>query len=406
MRYRVMAFSAAALLCTLASAGDEPARFGRYMPLYPGFYTQATVSRDAHDRVFDEAGEERDSATPQLAGRTELPEQRLDAHAIWTFPLFEAAEVPFFRDRLHTIRLHWGYARHDSEGTLADFARDPSDDASTQADGLNTGSSGVTDLTLEFGSWLWGSGAWRGAQQSRHSLLLLGGVRLPTGVYDRDTPVNPGSNTAAFHVQLGFYGRPWAGGHFDAGIGHRAYLKNQDPAFGGLHPTNQGNDLYWDASFAQRFASGWYLSAFTDGFKGDANSYADIRFTPNPPPEPSTVPPSDRFPTPGVYQDGGTKRIRAGFGLQGFIAQRWLVGVHYVMPLSGRSGELDVPYSNRQPAGCTVGATGCNVTAGDTVHTDGLGVARVFASPSIALTLTLNFGQGDSYTCLGCEKKP
>lgn len=389
----------------VAAAGDAPPLFGRYLPLYPAFYTHIAAQNDPRDRAFNERDDERETATPSLAGQTKFPQQRVDASAVWTLPLFEAANVPFFRDRLHTIRIHWGYSQNKTQGALATFARDSSDDATTQADGLNTDSSGVSDLTMEFGSWLLGSSNWRERQEQRYALLLLTGVRLPVGSYDRDAPINPGDNTTAFHGKLGFYARPWSSGHLDAGVGYRAYLKNQDPAFGGLYPTNQGNDVFWDVSLAQRVWPGWYVTAFADGREGEPNSYADVRFTPNPPPAPNTVPPSDRYPRPGVYQDEGTSLTRAGFGLQGFIGQRWLVGLHYAMPLSGKSGEIDVPYNNRQPAGCTVGATGCNVTAGTTVHTDGLGPARVYASPSFALTLTFNFGQGDTYTCVGCEKK-
>jgi hypothetical protein len=314
--------------------------------------------------------------------------------------------VPFFANRLHTVRLHSGYSRNTTRGALADFARDTSDDATTQADSLGVNSHGLSDLTLEFGSWLVGSSDWRNHQQTPYSLLLLIGAQLPTGYYDRDAPSSPGNNTGAGHVQLGGYWQPWNGAHLEAGAGYRAYLKNQDPAFGGLHPTNQGDTLFWDASFSQRLFPGWYAGVFADGHDSAANSYADVRFAPNAPAAPSTVPASDNYPTPGVYEDAGTSLLRAGVSLQGFVAQRWQLGLHYAMPLSGKSGEFDLPYSNRQPAGCTVGATGCNVTAGDTVHVDGLGAARVYASPSVALTLRYQFGQGDSYTCVGCEKKP
>ena len=394
------------LLSTAALAEPTPPALGRYLPLYPAFHASAAMVVEPRDRSFDAAGNEQGSATPQLAGQTRMPQQRLDLKAVWTFPLFEAAEVPFFADRLHTVRLHGGYSRNSTRGTLADFARDTSDDASTQADSLSVTSRGLSDLTLEFGSWLLGSSDWRTRQETPYSVLLLLGARLPTGYYDRDAPSSPGSNTAAGHVQLGGYARPWRGAHLEAGLGYRAFLKNQDPAFGGLHPTNQGDAWFWDASLSQRLFGSWYAAAFVDGHDSAPNSYADVRFAPNAPAAPSTAPPSDNFPTPGVYRDQGTRLLRAGFSLQGFVAQRWQLGLHYALPLSGRSGEFDLPYSNRQPAGCTVGATGCNVTAGDTVRVDGLGAARVYASPSLALMLQYQFGQGDSFTCVGCERKP
>ncbi len=398
---------ATALLLALAGsahAGDVPPQFGRYLPLYPAFHTSTSLGFDARDRSYDASGKEQDTATPNLPGKTRFPEQRLDVSAIWTLPLFEAAGVPFFDSRLHTVRLHGGYSRNDTRGALADFARDTRDDRTTRANSLSTRSNGLTDVTMEFGSWLLGSSNWRERSETPYALLALIGLRLPTGGYNRDAPINPGSNTLAAHGQLGLYARPWPGAHLDAGTGYRSYYKNQDPAFGGLSPTNQGDDLYWDLSLSQRVFSGFHLTAFADGHKGQANSYADARFAPNAPAAPNTVPASDNYPTPGVYRDGGTKLIRAGLSLQGFIAQRWLLGLHYAMPLSGESGEFDLPYSNRQPAGCTVGSTGCNVTAGGSTRVHGLGPARVYASPAVSLTLKLNFGQGDSFTCTGCKQ--
>ncbi len=405
MRRTSISLSLLALLASPGWAGDVLPQLGRYLPLYPAFYTQITASNDARDKVFDASGNEQSTAQPSLSGDTRFPEQRAEASLIWTFPLFEAAQVPFFASRLHTARIHLGYAQTKTRGALADFALDSSDDSRTQADSLSTKSSGVTDLTLEFGSWLLGSGNWRERSETPYALLLLNGVTLPTGVYNRDAPANPGSNTLAAYSQLGFYARPWPGSHLDAGAGYRIYLKNQDAAFGLLAPTNQGNDFYWDVSLAQRVASGIYVGAFADGRIGEKNAYENPRFAPNATPPPTTTPPSDNYPRPGVYYDGGTKLTRVGASAYGFIGQRWLLGLHYAMPISGESGEFDLPYNNRQPAGCTVAATGCSVTDGGTVqNVDGQGPARVFASSQLTLSLQFNFGQGDSYTCVGCKQ--
>ena len=401
MRRTRVALGALAVLTGSAQAGEAAPQLGRYLPLYPALYVQTKVSVDQRDAVFTASGKEQSSAVPSLAGSSSLPEQRLETTLAWTFPLFET--LPFAGSRLYTARIHLGYASDQTKGALADFARDTSDDARTQADGLRTRSSGLSDVTLEFGGWLYGSGNWRERSETPFAVLLSGGLRLPVGQYDRDAAANPGSNTLAVHGKLGLYSTPWQNAHLDAGIGYRRYYRNQDPAFGGLTPRQQGNDLSWDVSLAQRLMPGFYIAGFADGRIGKANSYSP-RFAPNAPPPPTTVPASDNFPTPGSYRDDGTESLRAGASLYGFLSQRWLLGLHYARPLSGKSGEFDLPYSNRQPAGCTVGATGCNVTAGGSVHVDGLGPARVFASDSFTLSLQYNFGQGDAYTCVGCKK--
>lgn len=397
MRRARVILGALAVLAGTAQA-EAPPQLGRYLPLYPALYVQTNISVDQRDAVFTASGKEQRTAVPSLSGSSSLPEQRLDTMLAWTFPLFET--LPFSASRLYTARIHLGYASDKAKGALADFARDTSDDASTQADSLRTSSSGLTDLMLEFGGWLYGSSNWRERSDTPFAVLLLGGLRMPVGQYDRDAPANPGSNTLAVHGRLGLYSTPWQNAHLDAGLGYRRYFKNQDPAFGGLAPSNQGNDLSWDVSLAQRLMPGFYIAGFADGRHGKTNAYSP-RFAPNAPPPPLA---SDNFPTPGSYRDDGTELLRAGASLYGFVSQHWLLGLHYARPLSGKSGEFDLPYSNRTPAGCTVGSTGCNVTAGGTVHVDGLGTARVFASDSFTLSLQYNFGQGDSYTCVGCKK--
>lgn len=397
MRRTGIILGALAVLTGSAQA-EAPPQLGRYLPLYPALYVQTQLSVDQRDSVFNADGKQQSTAMPSLSGSSSLPEQRLDTTLAWTFPLFEA--LPFSASRLYTARINLGYASDTTKGALADFARDTSDDDSTQADGLRTKSSGISDITLEFGGWLYGANNWRERSDTPFAVMLLGGLRMPVGQYDRDTAANPGSNTLAVHGQLGLYATPWSNAHLDAGLGYRRHFKNQDPAFGGLAPRYQGNDLSWDVSLAQRVMPGLYIAGFADGRHGKANAYSP-RFAPNAPAAPAN---SDNFPTPGSYRDEGTELLRAGASLYGFVGQRWLLGLHYAKPLSGQSGEIDLPYSNRTPAGCTVGATGCNVTAGETVHVDGLGSARVFASDSFTLSLQYNFGQGDSYTCVGCKK--
>lgn len=398
-----------AVLCVLltavpAAAQDTAPKMGRYLPLYPALYFSAAHERDERDRSFDQAGVERDSAAPSLATPSSFPQTRLDAVFSWYFPMFETLDLPFFSSRLHTARIHLSRVSTRSEGALATFAADASDDARTDADDLQNNGSGNGDITMEFGSFLYGSENWRTREHTPLAVLAMVGLRLPVGQYDRDAPINAGTNTAAAHVQLGLHAQPWPGGFVDAGVGLRAYFKNQDPAFGALMPTQQGDDVYWDLSLAQRLYSGLYVTAQASGREGDDNLYVNPRFAAGAPP-PTTVPQSDNFPTPGQYRDRGTALRSAGLSLSYFISQRWLLGAHYTQALSGRSGEFELPYTNRRPAGCTVGATGCITSAGGSAQVDGLGPARSYASNRLMFTLDYNFGQEDAYPCAGCTSE-
>lgn len=398
------------LLCILlalpAYAYEAVPRLGRYMPLYPAMYFEGGYSQNEQDRSFNQSGEESDSAVPNLAGNSSFPEKRVDAAFVWHFPMFESQNLPFFSSRTHMFRVNLSHSRLTTEGALADFSADTSDDATTDADDLRSAGSGLGDVVFEFGSFVYGSPApqWRERETVPFALLAMIGVQLPVGAYDRDAPVNAGSNTFALHARLGAHGQPWSGGFIEAGGGYREYFKNQDPAYGALAPTQQGDDLFWDASFAQRLFGGVYATVYASGREGDPNIYENPRFTPNPPPRPQTVPPSDNFPTPGRYMDQGTSLSSAGVSLQYFLSQRWLASLHYTRPLAGESGEFDLPYTNRQPAGCTVGATGCRSSAGGTTRADGLGPARSFASDQWMLSVNFNFGQGDAFSCTGCKQ--
>lgn len=395
---------AALLASGAAAAADMPPQFGRYMPLYPGFYATAAFSQDERDRSFDQNGNEQPTALPVLGGETRLPQRRADLNLVWHFPLFQSRGWPVISDMPFTARATLGHVRNQDEGRLAAFAADSGDDAVTDADDLSDAGSGVSDLRFEFGAFLAGHPATASAPPSRFSLLFLGGLTLPLGAYNRDAPVNSGENTVGYRLRLGANFRPWAGGFIDAGLAQYSYAKNQDPAFGALEPAHRGDERLWDLSLGQKIFSGLYLTAFATDRKGDPNQYDNPRFSPQPPSAPGGFPPSDNFPTPGAYRDGGTALRAYGLSLSYFVTQRWLAALHYTRPQSGRSGEFDLPYTDRQPAGCTVGSLGCQTSAGGSTHVDGLGESRAYASDRLTLTITRNFGQGDTYTCPGCEQ--
>lgn len=389
---------ASAVLVPLPASAAEPLpASGRYLPLYPGLYLDLTLSQDERDRVFDANGDERDSALPNYRNGVAFPEQRLDAAFTWTFPLFERDAVPFLSSRLHTARVQLGLIRNDAEGPLAAYIAGRDD---YRIDG-----SGVGDLQLEFGSYLWGSGGWRGREApARSSGLLLLGLTIPTGVYEHEAPINAGSNQAALHATLGAHWQPWAGSRIEAGYRYRAHRRNEQPQFSALAPTERGDDQRLDLSLMQRVHGSISAGLVFTALRGAANVYEHPLDAPNAPPPPDTTPPSDRFPTPGRYRDEGTALQTLALALEAYPSQRLRARLAWLHPLSGESGEFDLPFTNRQPAGCIDGALGCQTREGDTVRVDGLGPARAYASDSLQLSLTYQFGQGDPYTCTGCRR--
>jgi hypothetical protein len=387
-----------------ARAQEPPPQFGRYMPMYPGLYFTGSYTQDDRDTSFDQAGHDVRTAAPQAGGHTRFPERSYTGAFTWHFPMFESYNVPFFSSRTHLARVTLRYTDTKAEGVLADFAADASDDSYTEADKLENNGSGEGDVTAEFGSFLYGSKAsgWRTRAATPFAVLAVFGATLPFGAYNRDAPINAGNNTAAVHLKLGAHWQPWPGGFLDAGLGRQEFFDNYDPQFGALAPTSQGDEFSWDASLGQKVWRGLYASVFFTDRHGKANLYEDPRFAPNQSPPPNGTTSND--PKPGVYRDGGTELSARGVSLQYFVTQRWLAGLHYTHPQSGRSGQFLLPYTEHSPAGCIDGSTGCQSNPGEVILVDGMGPARSYSSNRLTLTVSYNFGLGDAFTCTGCEQ--
>jgi hypothetical protein len=393
----------ALLACAGVAHADELApEFGRYLSLYPGLYFHGGYAQDDRDASFDQNGDERASAAPQTPGRTGFPEQSAYATFDWHFPMFESYGLALVSDRLHTARMTLRYVDTHAEGSLATFAADASDDARTEADDLQNSGAGVGDLLLEFGTFLAGSGDWRERTDRSFAVLLLAGVNVPTGIYDRDAPVSAGSNTWYFQGKLGMHWQPWDGAFVETGLAHRDYTNNEEPAFGSLMPHKQGNDLLFDLSYTQRFLRDLYAGTFYTHRQSQPNEYRNPRYAPNAPPHPDAN--TDTYPRTGVYRDGGTELETQGLSLYYFVTQRMLAALHWTHPRDGRSGQFLLPFDEKSPSGCIPGSANCTVTAGSTVLVDGMGPARAYSTDRLTLTVTYNFGLGDAFTCTGCKQ--
>ena len=402
MRAAVLPLFAAGVLAAGAAHAQDAPQLGRYMPFYPGLYFHGAYAQDDRDATFSQSGHRQPSAAPQAGGQTAFPEKSLTGTFAWHFPMFESYGLPFFSDRLHTARVTYRYVDTRTDGRLAEFVADGSDDARTEADDLKNDGHGIGDVTFEFGSFLAGSRGWRQGERHAFAVLLLGSINVPSGIYDRDAPVSAGSNTWHFQGRLGAHWRAWDGGIIEAGIAHRDYTNNEEPAFGGLMPHKQGDDTLFDISVAQRLVRDLYLTAFLTQRQGQHNEYRNPQYAPNAPPPPDAN--TDVYPAPGVYRDGGTELQANGLSLQYFITQRWLAGLHYVHPQNGRSGQFVLPFREKSPAGCIPGSLGCSEAAAADVLVDGMGPARTYSSDRLLLSVTYNFGQGDAFTCAGCKR--
>lgn len=363
-----------------------------YRPLYPAMYLDVSLELDPRDEAFDEQGDRRGSALPSLENQSKLPARQLESRFAWYFPLFEQEQLPFFSGRLHTARVTLRYLDVDARGAVADLARENPP--------LTQPGAGVGDTTLEFGSFLSGSSGWRGDGASRVSTLLLLGLTVPTGQYDHDAPVNPGSNHLSTHVKLGAHAQAWRGGLFDAGLALRLHGRDEEPQFGGLSPAKFGREIEWDLQVAQRLRAGLYGSLAFSGRDSGANTYEDPRVTGL---DDNALPLADLVAVPGKYRDQGADVIAAALGLRWFLGQNLAAGLHYEHPLAGHSGEFDLDLARRLPAGCNLDSPTCALIPSGSTHVDGLGSARSYASDRFGLTLTYQFGQGDPYACPGCS---
>jgi hypothetical protein len=385
------------LFATPAIAQDLPPQMGQYMPLYPGMYFNGGYLQDPRDSAYDANGDRQDTVAPAAGGQSSFPEKLAVAAFTWHFPMFESYGLPYVSSRTHLARVTLDYGQTRTKGQLASYveSQQASNDLQNNGDGLG-------DTLLEFGTFLYGAGDWRTRTHSPFSALGLFGLNVPTGAYERNAPVNIGTNTWAYHAKLGLHGNFWPGGFIEAGAGYRQYVRNEEPAFGGLAPHKQGQDKFWDASASQKIWGGLYAGVFIASRRGGVNEYKDPQISPNPG-NPTPPPGSDNFPTPGLYYDHGTALSVYGASLHYFITQRWLAALNVSRPRSGKSGEFDVNFTNRTPANCLVGGANCTTSPGGSAHEDGYGPARSYASSAWMLTVSHNFYLGDFFTCTGCE---
>jgi outer membrane putative beta-barrel porin/alpha-amylase len=391
-----LAVCAAALCAGTAAAQDLPPQLGAYMPLYPGFYLSGGYSHDGDDSSYDQQGHKVDTAAPQTpGGPTHLDREGFTAQLAWHFPLFESYHLPIISSRTYLAHLTLHYNQTSTSGGLADFIN------ANPNFGLAASGSGIGDLGLEFGGFLYGSENWRTAQSHPLAVLLLAGINLPYGTYNSSAPNNSGSNTLAFSGTLGLHWQPWRGGFLEAAAGYRHYQLNEGPEFGQLAPRAQGADVLLQASLAQKVWRGLYLGLDVDRRRGGSDKYLNPQFATNPPAAP---PLSDVFATPGEYRDGGTGLLQVGADLHYFIAQRWLASFHFGKPIGGRSGQFELPYTRRTPANCVAGALDCLESADGAVLVDGMGPARSFASDVVSFSIRYQFGQGDVFPCANCTR--
>lgn len=376
------AWLALALLLPLSVSAEPVAmEFGRYLVKYPGLYSTWAYSADARDRVFAQSGDEVDSATPTFGSGVAFPERRGRVQLEWHFPFFETEALPFISSRTWTARATLGYSRSKTEGAIKTFI--------AANDGVNE-SSGFNNVDLSFGPSLFGGGDWRAQTQTPFSMLLLFNLGLPSGERDPDAPNNTGSNVFSYGATLGAHVQ-WHRLLVDVGLEHRRYSENEEPAFGAHEPTRRGADTELDLTVAGKLFTGWYLSGSFFARDGAANDYERVRFSQDPPGANVGM---ETFPDPGVHRDGGTEQRRLDLAAHWFARPDLRLSLHYVQPLSGRSGEFDLRYLE-QEQNCQTLPGGCDPQPNGSDRVDGLGAARSYASDYWMLTITYSHEQGD-----------
>ena len=387
-RRRAVWTSLSGLLAIAAVASADPSipALAPYAALHPGLTVTGAVSYEPGTGAFDRDGHRHSDAFPAIGGGNETPAVRGDLNFAWTFPLFQDEGVPFLSTRLHTFRLTLrGDPLLDATGPVADFA---------SANGHVPAEDGIGDLTFEIGSFLWGSESWeaRGGTPPR-TILALMAIDLPVGIYDTDAAVNSGSNTFAFRPTLGAHTQILPTVFADTGLAYEWRKTNEDPAFGGLDPSEPGNRLFADAALSWRAWPSLYVSGLLRYRNGRPNGYVDPMFAPNAPTPPAGF---ENRPALSHYEDDGSWLLSVGPRADWFVGQNVRLGASALFPLAGEGGQFVLPFENRLQ-GCEQLAGGCTPSDGGSVLVDGLGQARALASPTIRLDLTWAFGQGGSW---------
>lgn len=321
-------------------------RLSEYARMAPGVYDEFSLSYSRLDEAYDASGRKIDLGAPFAGDNNSVDVGLLTYKALWIGRPFRDWNLPVLSAREQFCRLVTTLGWQQGRGDIA---------ARGRSFGLTSGSSGLGDVYGLCGSYglehRWGALRFNG--------LFSTAIKFPLGRYDREALLNQGTHYWSTIPQLALHAQ-WGGRLIlDATLAWQFNGDNDEPAYGGLTPTQPADVRNAEMNLAWKFSERWFADlgfSWRESVGGNRYEGVDMRTT-----EPVQADDACRVlnlapqlcsatrvfllqSQPGRYVDEGVEASLLTFGLNYVYRSSTTVSLRLLLPVDGRGGQIDVPF--------------------------------------------------------------
>lgn len=346
MKLRAIALSAL-LAAPAAQAGILfTPHLSEYSVLPRGSYSDHTLVYTHIDSIYDARGNEVSLGQPFIKPGESVDAALLLLRYLWIGNLFENTGIPYLEDHDQLFRVIGNLGWQQASGEAGERPR---------LFGKSANASGIGDLFVLTGiygpSHRWGP--------LKANTLFTVTTKFPIGDYDSDSLLNIGTNYWTFIPQLAFHADLWGRFQLDGTIAQQINGDNDEPAFGGLTPTQPADVRNYEFNLSFKLSEKW----FTDfgWFRRESvgpNRFdkVDITFVD---PQPALtacaaimLPPAqcsltDFFtldPVPATRYDQGVESTYLSTSLYYIYRTSSVINFRVAWPIEGRGSEIPMEY--------------------------------------------------------------
>jgi hypothetical protein len=356
MMTRLLAIGLMSLAAPAAHAGIAfTPHLSEYSVLPRGSYADHTLVFTRIEDVYDREGNKVPLGTPALPPTpgtpTIPPGEHIDAalmlfRYLWVGNIFENTGVPYLdkHDQLFRVIANLGW-QQGSEGVTRQ----------SRLFDQRSNASGLGDVYLLGGIY---GGQYRLGPLKANTLYSVT-VKLPVGDYDQRSLLNIGTHYWTTIPQFALHAELFDRLQFDGTFAWQFNGSNDEPAYGGLTPTEPADVRNIELNLAWKFSEKWFVDAgWSHRESVGPNRFGKVTLSFKDPQPPLTacaslgVPPAqcsllDNFrldPVPGVREDRGVEGTLLTTGVYYVYRTSSVISVRAAIPIAGRGSQFPMEY--------------------------------------------------------------
>ena len=317
-----------------------------YARLAPGPYDEASLIYSRIEDVYDRDGRKTTLGAPFVPPGEHVDLAQLTLKWLWVGQPFRDSGLWFLSEREQFCRLIGTLGWQQASGAAVERSR---------RFGQNSGGSGMGDLFGLCGVY---------GREHRWGPLKFNGlgsvtVKAPIGSYETDSLLNVGTNYWSWIPQLALHAELFGRIYLDGTLAYQINGHNDDPAYGGLAPSDPADVRNAELNLAWKFSERWFADiGFSFRETVGANRYADVDITNTEPLpaeqacqtlslDPAACAATSLFflrPQPGEYRDAGIEGHIVTAGIYHVYRSSSVLSLRALIPVDGRGGQIDVPF--------------------------------------------------------------